>query len=103
MPSCAQLEAWDKVIEKKSKDNPLFVKVLASQKAFAARASQWQNDYMVDFKMAYNHYFSKKRPDPVFNQAHQPSGTSGWLALFCTARKAHQVFLNECSKSSSHG
>ncbi|NMM05527.1 TRAP transporter substrate-binding protein [Polaromonas sp.] len=57
----AQLEAWDKVIEKKSKDNPLFVKVLASQKAFAARASQWQNDYMVDFKMAYNHYFSKKK------------------------------------------
>ena len=57
----AQLEAWYKVIEKKSKDNPLFVKVLASQKAFAARASQWQNDYMVDFKMAYNHYFSKKK------------------------------------------
>ena len=55
----AQLEAWDKVIEKKSKDNPLFVKVLESQKAFAARASQWQNDYMVDFKMAYNHFFSK--------------------------------------------
>ena len=57
----AQLEAWDKVIEKKSKDNPLFVKVLASQKAFAERASQWQNDYMVDFKMAYSHYFSKKK------------------------------------------
>ena len=57
----AQLEVWDKVIEKKSKDNPLFVKVLASQKAFAARASQWQNDYMVDFKMAYSHYFSKKK------------------------------------------
>ena len=57
----AQLEAWDKTLEKKSKDNPLFVKVLASQKAFAARASQWQNDYMVDFKMAYNHYFSKKK------------------------------------------
>ncbi len=55
----AQLEAWDKTIEKKSKDNPLFVKVLESQKAFAARASQWQNDYMVDFKMAYNHFFSK--------------------------------------------
>ncbi len=57
----AQLEAWDKIIEKKGADNPLFVKVLASQKAFAARASQWQNDYMVDFKMAYNHYFSKKK------------------------------------------
>ena len=31
--------------------------VLESQRAFAARAGQWQNDYMVDFKMAYNHYF----------------------------------------------
>ena len=38
-------------------ENPLFKKVLDSQKAFAERAGQWQNDYTVDFKMAYNHYF----------------------------------------------
>lgn len=55
----AQLDAWDKVIAKKAGDNPLFKKVLASQKEFAGRAGQWQNDYMVDFKMAYNRYFSK--------------------------------------------
>ncbi len=55
----AQLEAWDKVIAKKSAENPLFKKVLESQRAFAARAGQWQNDYVVDFKMAYNHYFGK--------------------------------------------
>jgi hypothetical protein len=30
-----------------------------SQRAFAARAGQWQNDYMVDFKMAYNRYFGR--------------------------------------------
>lgn len=54
----AQLDAWDKTIEKKSKDNPFFDKVLASQKAYAHRAGRWQNDYMVDFKMAYNRYFS---------------------------------------------
>ena len=53
----AQLAAWDKVIAKKSGENPLFAKVLESQKAFALRAGQWQNDYMVDFKMAWNHYF----------------------------------------------
>src|SRR3954467_2484403 len=47
----AQLDAWDKVIAAKSKENPFFPKVLASQKAFAQRAGQWQNDYMVDFKM----------------------------------------------------
>ena len=55
----AQLAAWDTTLEKKSKDNPLFTKVLASQKTFAELAGRWQNDYMVDFKMAYNHYFAK--------------------------------------------
>ncbi len=54
----AQLAAWDKVIAKKSAENPLFKRVLDSQKEFAKRSGQWQNDYMVDFKMAYNHYFA---------------------------------------------
>ena len=57
----AQLTAWDKVVEKKSAENALFKKVLASQKAFAEKAGRWQFDYMVDFKMAYNHYFSGKK------------------------------------------
>jgi TRAP-type mannitol/chloroaromatic compound transport system substrate-binding protein len=55
----AQLEAWDKTIAKKSTENAIFKKVLDSQKAFAQRAGQWQNDYLVEFKMAYNHYFGK--------------------------------------------
>jgi TRAP-type mannitol/chloroaromatic compound transport system substrate-binding protein len=55
----AQLEAWDKVMAKKSAENPLFAKVLASQKAFAQRAGQWQGDYLVDFKMAWNHFFGR--------------------------------------------
>jgi len=55
----AQLAAWDKTIAKKAAENPMFKKVLDSQKAFAERAGQWQNDYTVDFKMAYNHYFGK--------------------------------------------
>lgn len=55
-----QLEAWDKVIATKSKENPSFKKVLDSMKAFAGRAARWQNDTNVDFKMAYNHYFGKK-------------------------------------------
>ena len=57
----AQLAAWDKVIAAKSAENPLFKRVLESQRAYAQRAGQWQNDYMVDFKMAYNHYFAKKK------------------------------------------
>ena len=56
----AQLAAWDKTIAAKSKENPMFKKVLASQKAFAERAGQWQNDYSVDLKMAFNHYFGRK-------------------------------------------
>jgi TRAP-type mannitol/chloroaromatic compound transport system substrate-binding protein len=53
----AQLAAWDKVTKAKSAENPAFMKVMESQKAFAQRAGAWQNDYMVDFKMAWNHYF----------------------------------------------
>jgi TRAP-type mannitol/chloroaromatic compound transport system substrate-binding protein len=53
----AQLDAWDKVIAAKGAENPLFQKILDSQKAFAQRAGQWQNDYLVDFKMAWNRYF----------------------------------------------
>ena len=55
----AQLASWDKIIEKKGAENAMFKKILESQKVYAERAGQWQNDYMVDFKMAYNHYFAK--------------------------------------------
>jgi len=56
----AQLAAWDKIMEKKSAENPLFKKVLDSQRAFAQRAGAWHNDYTVDFKMAWNHYFGRR-------------------------------------------
>ena len=55
----AQLVAWDKIVAKKGAENASFKKVLDSQKAFAQRAGAWQNDYLVDFKLAYNHYFKK--------------------------------------------
>ena len=54
-------QATDKTIAKKAGENPLFKKVLDSQKAFAQRAGQWQNDYSVDYKMAFNHYFGAKK------------------------------------------
>ena len=56
----AQLASWDKIMDKKSSENALFKKVLDSQRVFAQRAGSWQNDYMVDFKMAYNHYFGRR-------------------------------------------
>jgi TRAP-type mannitol/chloroaromatic compound transport system substrate-binding protein len=55
----AQLDAWDKIVAKKGAENAAFKKVLDSQKAFAERAGAWQNDYLVDFTMAYNHYFKR--------------------------------------------
>jgi TRAP-type mannitol/chloroaromatic compound transport system substrate-binding protein len=57
----AQLAAWDKVVAAKSAENPMFKKVLDSQRAFAARAARWQNDTLVDYKMAYNHFFAAKK------------------------------------------
>jgi hypothetical protein len=47
------------VVAKKSTDNPLLQEGAGLAAAFAERAGQWQNDYMVDFKMAYNRYFGK--------------------------------------------
>jgi TRAP-type mannitol/chloroaromatic compound transport system substrate-binding protein len=55
----AQLEAWDAIMAKKGGENPMFKKILDSQREFAQRAGAWQNDYLVDFKMAYNHYFGR--------------------------------------------
>ena len=57
----AQLAAWDKVIAKKSAENPLFKKVLDSQRAFAQRAALWQSDYSVNMRMAYAHFFPGKK------------------------------------------
>jgi TRAP-type mannitol/chloroaromatic compound transport system substrate-binding protein len=56
----AQLTAWDKIIAKRSGENALFKKVIDSQRVFAGRAGSWWNDYTVDFKMAYNHYFGRR-------------------------------------------
>jgi TRAP-type mannitol/chloroaromatic compound transport system substrate-binding protein len=61
----AQLDAWDKVIARKMTDNPMFKKVLDSQRTFAQRATQWQNDYLVDYKMASSRYFGGKGGQPA--------------------------------------
>jgi TRAP-type mannitol/chloroaromatic compound transport system substrate-binding protein len=59
-----QLEVYDQVVEKKSAENPLFKEIVESQMAFAKRATQWEQDTVVNRRMAYNHYFgpnAKKR------------------------------------------
>src|SRR5471030_3276122 len=54
-----QIELYDEIIEKKSAGNPLFTEIVASQKKFAERAVKWEQDVVVDRKMAYAHYFGK--------------------------------------------
>ena len=60
----AQLDLYDKIVDKKSSDNPLFTEIVASQKAFAERAVKWDMDNNVNRRMAYNHYFGPKKAAP---------------------------------------
>jgi TRAP-type mannitol/chloroaromatic compound transport system substrate-binding protein len=53
-----QLEIFDSVMSKRA-DNALFQEIIASQKAFAARAVRWDLDTYVNRRMAYNYYFAK--------------------------------------------
>ena len=53
----AQLKAWDQVVEKKSRENPMFARVHASMGAFARRAARWQVESGVDSRLAYEHFF----------------------------------------------
>jgi TRAP-type mannitol/chloroaromatic compound transport system substrate-binding protein len=52
-----QLDIYDQVVAKKSAENPLFKEIVESQLAFAKRATQWEQDTVVNRRMAYNHYF----------------------------------------------
>ena len=56
----AQLKAWDDITSKKSIENPVFKRVLASMEQFATRACRWQNDTNVDYKLAFQHAITKK-------------------------------------------
>jgi TRAP-type mannitol/chloroaromatic compound transport system substrate-binding protein len=55
-----QLTLWDDIIAKKSAENAIFKEVVASQKAFAARAVKWDQDTYVNRRMAAGHYFGGK-------------------------------------------
>jgi len=55
-----QLKIWDQIVAKKSAENPMFKRVIESQRAFAQRTTKWQNDTNVNFRVAANHFFAKK-------------------------------------------
>ena len=52
-----QLVIYDEVVKKKAAENPLFKEILESQLAFAQRATQWEQDTVVNRRMAFDHYF----------------------------------------------
>ena len=52
-----QLEIYDEVVKKKSAENPLFKKIVQSQLQFAERTTRWEQDTVVNRKMAFDHYF----------------------------------------------
>jgi TRAP-type mannitol/chloroaromatic compound transport system substrate-binding protein len=54
-----QLEVYDEVVKKKSAENPVFKEVLQSQTAFAERATRWEQDTVVNRRMAFDHYFGR--------------------------------------------
>ena len=53
----AQLEAWDKVVNRISGEDPFFAKVIESQKAYAKNVMNYLNLNQPDYKLAYKHYF----------------------------------------------
>lgn len=53
-----QLDAWDKIIAEKGAENPFFMKVIESQKAYLKRVLGYQNTFLVGRQQAYDHFFS---------------------------------------------
>jgi TRAP-type mannitol/chloroaromatic compound transport system substrate-binding protein len=60
-----QLEVYDEVVKKKVAENPLFKEIVESQLAFAKRATQWEQDTVVNRKMAFDHYFGPNAKKPI--------------------------------------
>jgi TRAP-type mannitol/chloroaromatic compound transport system substrate-binding protein len=52
-----QLKAWDVVIDRISKADPFFAKVVASQKTYAKKVMNYLLLNQPDYGIAYKHYF----------------------------------------------
>lgn len=54
-----QLKGWDRIIEKESKENDFFARVIKSQREYARRVVRWRSKIMVENNTAYEHWFGK--------------------------------------------
>jgi TRAP-type mannitol/chloroaromatic compound transport system substrate-binding protein len=52
-------------VRKYAASNPLFKEIAESQLAFAKRATQWEQDYVVNRRMAFEHYFGPNAKKPI--------------------------------------
>src|SRR5215475_12361935 len=60
-----QLEIFDEVVKKYAAANPLFKEIVESQLAFAKRATQWEQDYVVNRRIAFEHYWGPNAKKPI--------------------------------------
>jgi TRAP-type mannitol/chloroaromatic compound transport system substrate-binding protein len=60
-----QLEVYDEVVKKYAAKNPLFKEIVESQLAFARRTTQWEQDTVVNRRMAFDHYFGPNAKKPI--------------------------------------
>jgi TRAP-type mannitol/chloroaromatic compound transport system substrate-binding protein len=60
-----QLEVYDDVVRKYVGTNPLFKEIVESQLAFAKRATQWEQDYVVNRRLAFEHYWGPGAKKPI--------------------------------------
>ena len=57
-----QLKAWDILIDRLSKEDPFFARVVESQRAFAKRVVFFHFFNEADYKLGYEHIFKTKLP-----------------------------------------
>ncbi|KPK34047.1 MAG: hypothetical protein AMJ66_04170 [Betaproteobacteria bacterium SG8_40] len=53
-----QLDAWDQIIEEKGAENPFFMKVIESQRAYMKRVMGYRTKFILEPQQAFNHYFA---------------------------------------------
>jgi TRAP-type mannitol/chloroaromatic compound transport system substrate-binding protein len=54
-----ELDSYDEVLKKKTEGNSLIKEILDSQKKFAERAVRWDQETIVNRRLAYDHYFNQ--------------------------------------------
>ncbi|MDB5589978.1 TRAP transporter substrate-binding protein [Enterovirga sp.] len=54
-----QLEVYDTVVQKYASQNPMFKEIMQSQIAYAERVTRWEQDTVVNRRMAFDHYFGQ--------------------------------------------